>query len=45
MRTFNFHTVVNGRTFCEKVQGRTIGEAVATLRANLRDGEKIIGWA
>lgn len=44
MRTYNFHTQVDGRIFWERVQGRTISEAVATLRANLRDGETIVGW-
>lgn len=43
MRTYRFHTNIDGRTFRETVQGRTISEAVATLRASLRDGETIVG--
>jgi hypothetical protein len=45
MRTYNFHTMIDGRKFWDKVQGRTVNEALATLRGNLRDGETIVGWA
>lgn len=47
MRTYNFHTIYDGdltETYWVPVQGRTIGEAVRTLRASLRDGEAIVGW-
>lgn len=48
MRTFHFHTIVDGdlsETYHVPVEGETIGQAVATLRASLRDGETIVGWA
>lgn len=44
MRTYHFHTICNGRYHVATVEGTSPGEAAAFLRANLRDGETIVGW-
>lgn len=44
MNTYNFHTICNGRTLTVAVQGTSVRNAVATLRAGLYDGETIVGW-
>ena len=44
MRTYNFHTIIDGRKFWVPMKARTIREAVADLRASLRPGETIVGW-
>ena len=45
MRTYHFHTIINGRTFLAPVQGSSVRDAVSILRGSLRDGETIVGWA
>lgn len=44
MRIYNFHTIVDGRYHWVKVEGLSVSEALATLRAAIRDGETIVGW-
>jgi hypothetical protein len=44
MNTYHFHTIHNGRMRSCPVQGTSVRDAVATLRAGLYDGETIVGW-
>lgn len=44
MKTYRFHTNIDGRKFCESIRAASVSEAVATLRGALRDGETIVGW-
>lgn len=44
MRTYNFHTIVNGKTIWVVVREASIRDALATLRAGAYEGETIVGW-
>lgn len=44
MRTYNFHTMIEGRRFWVPMRAASIAQAVADLRSTLREGETIVGW-
>lgn len=44
MRTYLFHTMIDGRKYVVPMRAASIREAVADLRAALREGETIVGW-
>lgn len=44
MRTYNFHTIIDGTVRWTVVHADSVREALRTLRATNYEGETVVGW-